>query len=379
MRSSRFIPRVVTSLALGFELSCMFGCGGFSNGGTTAKNTYAYVLEENRTTEGMSIAQFQVASDGTFTALNPASVASQAYSSYPIVNPSGQYFFVNGSQNPLLPGTILPFAIGTDGTLSANAGDSITTGSGAGMIAFTPNGQFAVVPNVGDNTLSSYAVGSTGSLHLVNTVLAGFGPGSVAIDSSGRFAYVTASGGDGEFTLTEYVIASDGILTPAVTYPLWSSPGALVVSPQGFLYLNEYMLPYNSSPGSIIQFSVNESNGNLNVAKIYATADSDPSGVIFNPAGTYAYVGNGSGTISQFTVDQSSGILTANGTLPSGYAETMDPSGNYIYTAVWGLNNTWAPQVVRYAINSDGTLSADGTSTMLDTNASPLSLVIAQH
>jgi len=361
----------------------MFGCGGFSNGTAPARNTYAYLVEENRTNGDMSVAQFQVGSDGSFTALNPPSIASEAYSSYLAADPSGQFFFVNGSENWQVPGNILQLVIGSDGTLSPNSVASITTGNGAGAITFTPNGRFAIVPSVGDNTLSSYSLDSTGSFHLVNSVLAGFGQSSVAIDSTSRFAYVTAggTGPTGECTLTEYTIAADGTLTPTVTYPLWNSPGTLVVSSGGFLYLNEYMPTTDGGmvPGSIVQFSVG-SKGGLNVVKIYSTADSFPGPVVFNPGGTHAYVSNGYlGTSSQFTVDPTTGILAPNGTLVAGGILAMDPSGNYGYAATWGVSGTWAPQVLRYAINSDGTLSGDGTSVMLDPNSFPQGMVITQH
>jgi 6-phosphogluconolactonase (cycloisomerase 2 family) len=70
----------------------------------------------------------------------------------------------------------------------------------------------------------------------------------------------------------------------------------------------------------------------------------------------FAYVTNsGDGTISVYTIDQTSGALTAGtavaaGTYPSSI--TVDPFGRFAYVANMGGGN-----ILVYKINSDGTLT----------------------
>lgn len=390
MRNFGFISRVASTVALVALLISTFGCSGFSSGRTNSAptaNTYAYVAQLDRSTSAWSIAQFQVASDGTFTALNPQSFAMDASGYSLTADPSGNYVFAEGGQIGQTTGTIYQFTMGSDGTLANNSVPRLTTSNYPGGIVFTPDGRFAIGPS-GDSLVSSYALSSTGTLSLVNTVLAGFGPTSVAIDATGQFAYVTAGtlGSGGEFTLSEYSISRSGTLNLVVTYPIWLNPVGLVVSPKGMLYLSEYTpSTMGGLPGAIVVFSINEVTGGLSVMQTYTTADSDPGTVLFDPTGTYAYVGNGaSQTISQFTVDPGTGALTQNGPdAVTGYigpgSSAVDPSGKFIYCANQGQNNTFSPQVSLLAINPDGTVTPSGTSISLDTNEYPSAIVIARH
>jgi 6-phosphogluconolactonase (cycloisomerase 2 family) len=382
--------RTVLALAIA-TLLVSTGCTGYSNASSANSsmapaNTYAYVSEENSSTFGFSVAQFQVSSGGTFTALNPPSVTINASDYSLTTDPSGKYLFTDGSENDLTPGAILQFVIGTDGTLADNSVPTVGTANLPGALAFTPDGRFAITPN-GDNTVSSYALSSTGSLSLINTVLAGFGPNSAVIDSTGQFAYVTAGGlgNTSEFTISEYTISPSGALNLAVTYPLWPNPGAMTVSPRGFLYLTEYTPPdYGTNPGAIVEFSINETNGGLSVVNTYSTADSDPGRIIFDPTGAYAYVTNVySLTISQYSVDASTGALTPNGPdTPVGIGSisgVVDPSGKFLYLANQGQEDTRSPQVSLFVINADDTLSPDGIAASLATDSYPFAIAIAQQ
>ena len=388
MQSHSWWLRTVLAISV-FAVLESTGCGGYSvnNSNAAPANTYAYVGEENSSNFAFSVAQFQVSSDGTFTALNPLSITNDAYDYSLTVDPSGKYLFTDGSQNNLTPGAIRQFVIGSDGTLADNPVPTVGTGNLPGSLTFTPNGRFAIAPN-GDNTVSSYALSPTGSLSLINTVLTGFGPNSAVIDSTGQFAYVTAGGfgNTPEFTISEYTISASGALNLAVTYPIWLNPSAMVVSAKGFLYLTEYSPPsYGTAPGAIVEFSINEANGGLSVIKSYSTADSNPGPIIFDPTGAYAYVNNGDSlTISQFTVDASTGALTQNGAdVTSGIGPThgvVDPSGKFLFLVNQGQNNIFSPQVSRFAINPNGTLSPSGTAAAsLGTNNFPFSIAIARH
>jgi DNA-binding beta-propeller fold protein YncE len=84
------------------------------------------------------------------------------------VSPNGQFLYVTGSTGSLQLGTISPFAINADGTLSPIPcpGSNCTTGSGAFPqgLAVSPSGRFLYVANSGSSTVSPFAIGTTGAL-----------------------------------------------------------------------------------------------------------------------------------------------------------------------------------------------------------------------
>lgn len=237
-------PKSIFAIMLGGLLAstgCSVSSAG-SNAGASPANTYAYVGQQINSV--FSVSQFQVSNDGTFSALNPTSVPIDPYDYSLTVDPAGKYVFTDGSENDLTPGAILQFVIGGDGSIAANSLATVGTRNQPGALVFTPNGRYAIAANA-DNTVSSYALSSTGSLSLVNTVLAGFGPVSTVINSTGQFAYVlTGASNTSAFAITEYTISSSGVLNLVVTYPVdiilqngEGNPTALFVSPKGFLYL----------------------------------------------------------------------------------------------------------------------------------------------
>jgi 6-phosphogluconolactonase len=76
------------------------------------------------------------------------------------------------------------------------------------------SGAYASQPGNHDNSVLTYGIGTSTSITSVaGAATAGVSPTSIAIDPSGRFAYV-ASSGSGDISM--YVINADGTLTPLV-------------------------------------------------------------------------------------------------------------------------------------------------------------------
>jgi len=379
MQNDSLCSRTLSAIAAVALLSCT-ACSGYSAGGSNPapRNTYAYIGLESPLSQTFSISQFQV-SNGVFTTLSPASSPVDLYINSVTADPSGKYLFSAGTQNSLAPGEILQFVIGSDGTLAGNATPSVPTGELPDALAFTPNGHFAVAVNRGDDTVSSYAMNSAGSLNIVNTVPTGLDPILAIVDATGQFAYVAGSGlGDSpQPTISEYTIASDGTLTLIVTFDEELSPTFMTLSPNGFIYLSQATPTEDGGfPGAIIEFSVNEANGGLSIVNTYTTVDRQPGPVVFTPGGNYAYVQNeGSGTISQFAVDASTGALTQNGAdVTTGYTQArcvIDASGKFLYL----IQNP----ISTFAINEDGTLAPSEIGASLGTDVSAFAVAIAQN
>src|SRR6266404_1499801 len=99
--------------------------------------------------------------------------------------------------------------------------------------------QFAYVANGSDNTVSAYSIGSSGALTPVpgSPFAAGNVTDSVAVDPTGKFAYVTNQGfppTNIPGTISAYSIASNGALTPVPGSPFAAvQPGSVAVDPTG--------------------------------------------------------------------------------------------------------------------------------------------------
>jgi len=371
MKNLRFITRATFSSGFTMLLLCTFGCSGVGNGGggQVAHGIFAYVVVSDNAGNG-SIAQFQMATDGTLTTLGPALSAGQE--TYPAaVDPSGKYLFAANFTS----GTIQQFVIATDGTLSANAVPTISTGNYPSTITFTPNGRFALVAVGYGGTLNSYSLGPTGTLTLASSAPTGNNPSSVAVDQSGSFAYVTSNDGS---TITGYRISSVGTLVPleAIAPPACSSGCIqLVISPKGSLYA------LNEVSATVTQFSIDSSTGVLSAVNTYPAGPSHPAWISFDPSGNFAYVINQANTLSQFTVDSDGGLI-GNGlgiATPFGPSNgAVDPSGKFFFFGDLGQTGTFTPQISQFVINSDGTLTSSGTLP-LGANQYPGSITFMQR
>ena len=145
-----------------------------------------------------------------------------------VVHPSGKFLYtadfdVDG---------VRVFPIDSDGSLGAEiAGSPFLSGTGARDIALDPSGRFAYVINDGDTNVTAFSVNTTsGELTLVGNVDTGISPFSLTVDSSGKFLYVTNQT-DGN--VSAYTINSaTGALTPVVGSPFAAanSPVSIVAT-----------------------------------------------------------------------------------------------------------------------------------------------------
>jgi YVTN family beta-propeller protein len=67
-------------------------------------------------------------------------------------------------------------------------------GTGPDWVAVDPSGKFAYVANFGSNDVSMFTIDATsGALTSTGTIAAGQSPTSIAVHPSGKFVYVTNS------------------------------------------------------------------------------------------------------------------------------------------------------------------------------------------
>src|SRR5579864_625387 len=182
MKCFGFVHRAATLSAIIASLLCGAGCTGFSHGSSqpSSQTTYVYIGERGNE----AISQFQIANDGTLTPLSPASVPDTAgYGpAFLTTEPAQKFLYASGYVSPPVIGQ---FVIGSDGTIAPNSTPVVNGGNAAYPFTFTPNGQFAISPNIAGNTVSTYSLDATGNLTLVSTLPTCFEPIAPAVDPSG--------------------------------------------------------------------------------------------------------------------------------------------------------------------------------------------------
>ena len=201
------------------------------------------------------------------------------------------------------------------GTLTA-IGTPIATGASPFAIVASPDKKHVYVVNRGSDDVSAYAVDATsGALTEIagSPFPAGDGPEALAFDASGSHLYV-ADHGSAE--LSAYAVnAGTGALTPLspATYATGAGPSAVVVDPSGkFIYVAN-----NGGTNDISAFAITSATGALSpVAGSPFAAGNSPYGlsVTSTLSRTFIYAagtGGAASTIAGFSVDRSTGRLTA--------------------------------------------------------------------
>ncbi len=146
-------------------------------GGITVDPTSSYAYLSN--INGNSLSEYGIGADGTLNSLNPPSVATGTEPVFLAFDPTGKHAYAANYtvDYSTAPGTVSQYAVGTAGQLTPLTPPTVLAGTGPGWIAFDPFGKYAYVVNLGNGTLpgtvSEYAIGTDGALMLIGTVNAG--------------------------------------------------------------------------------------------------------------------------------------------------------------------------------------------------------------
>jgi YVTN family beta-propeller protein len=238
-------------------------------------------------------------------------------------------------------------------------------------------------------TVFNPAPGGGSSNALTFTITAGsVNPQSIALDPTGKFAYVMDGGSDGDggyvsmYTIdpTTGALASIGPPVPTYGYGVYYgsgvNAGSLAVDPLGkFAYVTnegDYYDYGDGADGSVAIYAINATTGTLTST---GTINGNcpglclPSSLVVDPSGRLAYVANGDGSVpynvAMYTINGTTGALTSIGTIAAGtgpVSVAVDPSGKFAYVA-----NEYDPpgltgNVSMYTINATtGALASIGT------------------
>ncbi len=360
-----------------------FGCGENTTAPPTpntpaANAEFAYALTES----GYAVSMYSLnASTGAFTAAPTASlftgyVFPQLGAEQMVADPLGRFAYVaNLVSNASDQATISMYTINSsDGVLTATTPPTVPTGFFPQGIAIDPAGKFVYTANSDDNTLSMFTINqTTGVLTPTNPPTVSTeaqtssglnsSPVSLTVHPNGTFLYA-CNQDNGSISMFS-IDATAGILTPTTPAIVLAAgtPFQVVVTPSGkFAYaVNSEGSGETTGALGVSQFTVNSTTGVLTANTPSAVrAGNGPAAVAVDPTSQYAYVVNRlDNTVSMFTIDQTTGNLLPNGTIATGiqpFRINFDPSGKFVYVT----NEGSAASI--YTVASGGTLTAVGTT-----------------
>jgi DNA-binding beta-propeller fold protein YncE len=248
-------------------------------------------------------------------------------------------------------------------------------------IAVDPAGKFAYAASSGCDAqgyVSMYTINpTTGALTSIGPPVPSNDEltDSVAVDPSGKFAYVASSGDVWDVDFGSIVTYSINPTTGALTSTTGGIFGAgingtpeffnsVAFDPSGkFAYAADGgAFPEGSFGGSssVSMYTVDAMTGALASMGIIA-AGTGPASVAVDPAGKFAYVTNfDSSDVSMYTIDATTGALASVGTIAAGtgpVSVAVDRAGKFAYVTNWGSND-----VSMYSIGpTTGVLTSVGT------------------
>jgi len=255
--------------------------------------------------------------------------------------------------------------------------------------------EFAYVLNDGDNTVSMYTVNScTGDLTPTTpaTVATGannFGSEGLAVDPSGKFAYVAnlMSNASDLATVSMFSINSNtGVLTPTTPFmvPTGFFPQGIGIDPLG-----RFVYTANSDDNSVSMFTIDVGTGVLTpttppavstLANVSTGNESSPLAVTVDPSGRFAYaVNQDDDTVSMFTIDSATGVLmpTTPATVFTGgspFGITLDPTGKFAYVPnAYSQPNNF---VSEYTVDSVTGVLTPTTQIAVSAGNSPTSVAV---
>jgi 6-phosphogluconolactonase (cycloisomerase 2 family) len=227
-------------------------------------------------------------------------------------------------------------------------------------------GEFSFVANSGADSISAFSIDAASGalLSVAPPVTADRGPSAIASTIDKKYLYVSNSRSNDVSAFA--VDAGSGALTavPGSPFAAGTSPSAVAVytatwctTRGGHCGFNMYAFVANAGSDTVSAFTINQSTGVLTPIASYAT-DTGPSAMAVRPDGQFLYVANtgGSKDISGYSIDPFGGDLRPVFGSPF-------PSGGSVSSFAFG-----AGEAFLYAANASG-----GTASIMGFSIHPSS------
>ncbi len=296
-----------------------------------------------------------------------------------------KFLYVANSQSD----AIAIYNIASDGTLSLGALPTPDGGIGPDDMAIDSSGKYLFVTNSFSANVSVFSIDSgSGALTAVSgsPFFANDSPGEILIPPGTNFVYVTNSRIG---TVTGFTFSSStGALTPVPGSPFVSGPGAsaLAVSNNGqYLYVANTTAtnPGSTAVGNISGFTIDSTSGTLTriVGSPFTSAvGSGPSTLVADPTGRFIFATTAGTayTIWCFNLDPATGELSASAGSPfsvvgGGLFVLIDNIGSFLY-----MGNQSAHGISAYTYNQNNGQPTTVLNSPFSTSTAPGKMVIAE-
>ena len=394
-------------IAVGTALSSVAACGGAGNGATGGAGqpaVYAYVASadvNNRAVAG-AVYQYSIGSDGSVAPLSVASVPAGVTPKAVVSDPSGRHVYVANDGDA----TISQYAVGANGGLVALSPTVVRIAglqNASYTVSIDPSGKFLYVvesprdPAGPSATIAQYSIQSDGTLASLAQAylnLSVFASGSLAIDTSGRYAYLAGAGSAPGGLVSQFSINSDGTLAPLTPATIAASQGtvAITMAPSG---QTAYVISWcinTACIGQIEPYTIG-ANGTLTPSGVVTLTGSHvvPVEMVTDGSNSSVYllanamgVDTNAGAVYQYAV-HSTGALAADtpASLPVASGAVAESTyGNNLYALsanAVGFISGQPPggHIDHYVIGSGGLLTAMSTTTVTGSFPTSMTLVVA--
>jgi len=300
--------------------------------------------------------------------------------------PDGYVYVASAAApNVQMPGTVFQYSIGSDGSLSPLATASVPAGVHPVAMISDPTGHYVYIVNQGDSTISQYSVSAGGGLAALSpaTVKVGGTSASVAgyslsVDPSGHSLYLVMTplnpAMPASISIFQYAIGNDGTLSPlnpAAVDVAAVGVGSLAIDPTGkYAYLagGAVVGEAESVNDEVLQFSIAAGGQLTPLLSQTVAATHNAFGVAIFPSGRTAYVLSAciddacKGQIAEYSVGENGALTptgattaTASHVIPISLNTDTSESSAYLLTNLMGVD-TNAGMVYQYTFNSTGAL-----------------------
>jgi 6-phosphogluconolactonase (cycloisomerase 2 family) len=219
--------------------------------------------------------------------------------------------------------------------------------------------RFAFVANGYDSTISGYAPhAASGAFTSVGKITA-TKPQQVVVHPSGKAIY-SINGDAGPTTITVYGTNASGFpdFSVAGSIPGGTGFDRAVIDPSG-----RWLYAVDNGLNKVFAFSINQSTGALTAIGAGVATGTGPIDVLVTPNGQHLYVINNAGnSVSVYTIGAIGALTAATGpttVLNGPLFGAIDPTGTYLFVPDAGDNT-----VVTFTIAADGSLTAGTAFTV---------------
>jgi YVTN family beta-propeller protein len=302
---------------------------------------------------------------------------------YPSCAPAGEQL-VDATDNLL---TVVGDNFVPDSVVRWNGSDRPTTGNGSinGLTAQISASDIAAAGTAQVTVFNPAPGGGTSNSLTFTITTGGADPQTIALDPTGKFAYVMdagCGGGTGGYVSMYTINPTTGALASigppvstygyGVEYGNGVNAGSVTVDPFGkFAYVTNSgnVYDYDSeADGTVAMYTIDATTGALtSTGTIYGNCPGlcFPSSVVVDPSGKFSYMATGNnpgpaGSVIASSINATTGALTSIGTMATGtgpVSVAIDPAGKFAYVTNSGSND-----VSMYTIDATtGALTSIGT------------------